>query len=514
MARKSPFRGVTAPQAKKERGRRLLGFESLEGRRVLAENLAPVNVVPGDQTYTFNDPTIVFSSVNQNQISTADPDVGSQTLRMTLYVTEGSLTLSTTTGLTFLRGNNGSRYLLFDGTQAAINTALEGLRFQGNPNRASDVLTVDTHDLGHTGTGGAKVDRDTILLVRGTANTTENDPPVNQVPPSQTFTTEQPTVTFGTANRIRTSDPDAGNNLVRVTLFVNSGTLTLGSTSNLFFQNGTNGSRYLLFDGTITNVNNALLGMTYVANPGASADVLTIDVHDLGNTGTGGPRTDRDQVSLLRVNSAENLAPVNSTPAGQFFGSAGTVLFDSSNQIFVQDPDAGSRPLRVTLFVNGGTLTLGTTSGLSFRGGGNGTKYLLFDGSQNAINNALFNLLYRANAGTNNDVLTIDTHDLGNTGFGGAKVDRDTVTLTRVSGFARGAGGGSGESTSPASSASTAANPPPPSSAPADEVFASRQFSATPTSGDSAARFANLLASTNSGRSNASNSADRLFGSF
>lgn len=488
--------------------RRILGYESLETRRVLAENQPPVNQVPIGQSFTIDDPTVVFGAANQ--LSTMDADAGSQLLRMTLFVNSGTITLSSTAGLTFLNGADGTRYLLFDGTQDDINQALFGLTYRANSGVTSDLLTMDTHDLGHTGDGGAKIDRDTVALTRGGSSGTENQAPVNQVPPSQGYTAEDPTVTFGNFNRILTNDPDVGSRMLRMTLFVNNGTLTLGSTTGLTFLNGANGTRYLLFDGTQADINNALLNLTYRANANVNSDLLTVDTHDLGNTGTGGAKVDRDAVSLFRVQSFPNQEPVNTVPAGQFYTNADpTVTFDSLKPIGVYDPDAGSLPLRVTLFVNQGTLTLGSTNGLTFRAGANGTRYLLFDGSQTDINNALFNLTYRANAGVNSDLLTIDTHDLGHSGSGGARVDRDTVTLNRVSGF-RGAGGGGGESGSANPLRGGDANQTKLPDA-SDEYFSEPQRTLAPRSEDSASQLAISLTQSNSGRAKSAKSTDQLF---
>jgi large repetitive protein len=500
--------GGSLPSKNRCSGRKLW-FEYLEGRRVLAENLAPVNSVPIGQSFTPEDPTVVFGAANQ--ISTIDVDAGSQPLRMTLFVNSGTLTLGSTTGLNFIGGGNGTRYLLFDGNQSDINHALFGLTYRTNSGVASDVLTVDTHDLGHTGTGGAKVDRDTISLTRGGSSSSPNQAPINQVPPSQAFTAENPTVTFGLVNRISTSDPDVGSEQMRMTLFVGNGTLTLGSTAGISFRGGANGTRYLLFDGTQTDINNALLNLTYTANANTTSDLLTIDTHDLGHTGTGGARVDRDSVSLFRTTSFPNQSPVNTVTPGRFFTDSNpTVTFGSLNPIRTFDPDAGDLALRVTLFVNGGTLTLGTTNGLTFLNGANGTRYLLFDGSQTDINNALFNLTYRANAGTNSDVLTFDTHDLGHTGSGGARVDRSTVTLTRVSGSGFGVAGiGSGES---ASEGMRSSEPPTESAPGADAVFTSPVLPlASPPASESAVRLADLLASTNSGRARTARSTDQIF---
>jgi hypothetical protein len=511
----SRFSNANASPSKLSRIRRAsrrLAFEDLEGRRVLAENVAPVNSVPGPQSFTDANPTVTFGVANQ--VSTMDQDAGSQNLRMTLFVNRGTITLPSTAGLTFVNGANGTRYLLFDGSQDAINDALLGMTYTPNAGTTSDVLTVDTHDLGHTGTGGAKVDRDMITISRSGSGSSPNQAPVNQVPLSQGFTSENRTITFGAFNRISTVDADAGNLPLRMTLFVNNGVINLSSTTGLTFRNGSaNGTRYLLFDGSQSDINNALLNMTYTANVNATSDLLTVDTHDLGNTGTGGAKVDRDSITISRYQSAPNQAPVNTTPPGQLYSNANpTVQFDSLKPIRTDDPDAGDLPLRVTLFVNNGTITLGTTNGLTFRSGANGTRYLLFDGSQTDINNALYNMVYTANAGSNSDILTIDTHDLGHSGSGGAKVDRDTVTLTRVSTLARGGGGGSGESGSSTSSVQASAEQSTVANATAtDSVFSGTALPMNNARIDTSSRLVDLLASSNSGRNKSPATADRFF---
>ncbi len=477
---------------------------------IATQNQAPVNTVPGAQTYTTSNRTVTFDSTKR--ISTNDPDAGANQIRMTLFVNAGVIQLGSTAGLTFRGGADNTRYLLFDGTQTDINNALLNVKYIANSTTNSDVLTVDTNDLGNTGAGGSKIDRDTInLSLTGGVN----QGPVNTVPGAQTYNSTNRTVTFDSTKRISTNDPDAGSANLRVTLFVNSGILTLGSTTGLTFLNGTaNNARYMLFDGTQANINNALLNLKYVANSGVSSDVLTLDVNDLGNTGTGGSKIDRDTIALSLTGGA-NQAPVNTVPGAQNFTSSNRVVtFDSTKRISTNDPDVGSANLRMTLFVNNGIITLGSITGLSFLSGANNTKYLLFDGTQAAVNNALLNLKYTANTGTTSDVFTIDTYDLGNTGTGGAKSDRDTISLTRIgtTSFGRGGGSGSGEAGSKNTTASITI---PNSTPPVDQVFAQAAVSQTalPSSqGSSAQNLADSLASANLGRAKTAASTDAIFG--
>src|SRR5690606_15262288 len=72
--------------------------------RVSNVNDAPVNTVPVSQTIDQYE-TLVFSTANGNAVSVADVDAGGGTVRVTLAATNGLLTLSGTTGLTFVVGS-------------------------------------------------------------------------------------------------------------------------------------------------------------------------------------------------------------------------------------------------------------------------------------------------------------------------------------------------------------------------------------------------------------------------
>ena len=102
-------------------------------------------VVPIAQSVDEDTP-LTFSTGGGNAItidggSTYDPIVTT-----TLSVTNGTLTLGSTTGITFLDGtSDGDATLTISGTESAINTALDGLQYQGNQDyNGSDALSVTT----------------------------------------------------------------------------------------------------------------------------------------------------------------------------------------------------------------------------------------------------------------------------------------------------------------------------------------------------------------------------------
>jgi len=126
---------------------------------IAAVNDAPVITVPGPQETWLGEP-LVFSAANNNRVAIADVDAGSSPLLVTLSVslTGASLSLSTTSGLTFTVGDGTDDQLMsFSGTLDDINAALDGLRFTPGIQLPA-VLEIFANDQGATGLGGALSD--------------------------------------------------------------------------------------------------------------------------------------------------------------------------------------------------------------------------------------------------------------------------------------------------------------------------------------------------------------------
>ena len=129
---------------------------------ILNVNEAPINTLPGSQV-TNEDSPLVFSIGNGNRLSIADPDASGE-LEVTLSVADGTLTLSSTAGLTATSGN-GTDNVVLQGTQAAINTAIEGLQYIPNASFVGvDSLSISTDDLGSSGSGGPLTDVDALPI--------------------------------------------------------------------------------------------------------------------------------------------------------------------------------------------------------------------------------------------------------------------------------------------------------------------------------------------------------------
>jgi len=126
-------------------------------------NLAPVNTLPSEQTMLRNN-ALVFSAASGNQIAINDPDAGTDNVKVTLTASEGLMTLSKTTGLTFMQGDGTSDAVLtFTGTIADINAALEGMKYL-SAKAGTATISMTTDDLAHGGSGDALTDTDVMSI--------------------------------------------------------------------------------------------------------------------------------------------------------------------------------------------------------------------------------------------------------------------------------------------------------------------------------------------------------------
>jgi VCBS repeat-containing protein len=141
---------------------------------VTAVNDAPVNSIPAAQNVN-QDANLVFNSGNGNLISISDVDAGANNVEVTLTASNGLLTLSGASGLTFTTGDgNSDASMTFTGSIADINNALNGLTFSptaGYNGAAS--LQITTNDLGNSGSGGGggvQSDTDTLNITVNSLN--------------------------------------------------------------------------------------------------------------------------------------------------------------------------------------------------------------------------------------------------------------------------------------------------------------------------------------------------------
>jgi hypothetical protein len=306
----------------------------------LAVNDAPVNTVPATQNTAIDTP-LVFSAGNGNAISVADTD--DTNAEITLTATNGTLTLSGLTGLSFSDGDGSAdTSMSFTGALADINTAFDGLQF--DPTTAFEgfaSVQLSTTDFAGGGAGEVKTDIDAFTIEVGDVNTA----PVNTVPAAQTIDQDGMLLfssTTGTA--ISVSDADAEGASVEVTLTASNGTLNLSGNKGLTFTTGDGtADASMTFTGTIADINTALEGMTFVATPDFTGPAsLQIVTDDMGNTGSGGALSDTDTVDItvqmfyrsLWVTTAADVSSPSGAPGLDSWTSGEVLQFGNPNLAF------------------------------------------------------------------------------------------------------------------------------------------------------------------------------------
>ncbi len=396
---------------------------------VTAFNDPPVNNAPTSVQGTTEDVPAAFN------LSVTDVDVAGAPMAITLTASNSTLiTLPTLVGLSFSSGDGSAdASMTFTGTLPSINTALNGLVITPPLNFIGpSTLQITSFDQGATGNGDPGADNDTVNINWAAVN----DPPVNTVPAAQTIV-EESSLTFssGAGNRLSLIDVDATTALVQVTLTASTGTITLGSPGLVTFTAGDGtADQGMTFSATLTNLNTALNNTAY--SPGANFSgtaTVTMTSNDLGNSGSGSAGSDVDAVTVNVT--GVNDAPVNTVPGAQVTNEDVAREFSTGNgnAIAVADVDAPS--LQVTLTAANGSVTLGSTAGLSFQAGdGTADATVTFTGTVTSINGALNGTQYIPTPNANGaGSLTVTTSDLGATGGGGALTDQDTIGITIVS---------------------------------------------------------------------------------
>ncbi|MCE5363636.1 DUF4347 domain-containing protein [Pseudomonas anguilliseptica] len=291
--------------------------------QVTAINDAPTITAPGSISITEDVPGALTG------ISFADVDAGSGNVTVTLSVASGTLSATSSGGVTV--GGTASA-LTLSGTIADINAfiAASGVSFTTASNAVSNVtLTVAINDGGNSGSGGAQTDSTTVTLTV----TAVNDAPVNSLPAAQSVDQDSSLVfNNGNGNLISISDVDAGSNSVEVTLAASNGLLTLGSTSGLSFQVGSGtGDATMTFAGSLVNINNALNGLTFTPTSGYNGPAsLQITSDDLGSSGSGGAQTDTDTLTITVNSLNPRITSVSSSTADGTYKVGDTVTITTT----------------------------------------------------------------------------------------------------------------------------------------------------------------------------------------
>uniref|UniRef100_UPI0012E01D29 putative Ig domain-containing protein n=2 Tax=Aeromonas diversa TaxID=502790 RepID=UPI0012E01D29 len=316
---------------------------------VTAVNDAPVNNLPTNQTAPQNG-QLVFSTANGNGISLSDPDA-TGSLQVTLTASQGTLTLATIAGLSFTLGDgSGDGSMTFTGSQADINTALNGLIFtptSGYQGAAS--LQIVTNDQGSSGSGGAQSDTDTLTITVAPSNTSPVTSGIaNQsVSEDAVFNFTLPANTF--------TDNDPGDSLVLSATLANGsalpGWLSFTPATGTFSGTPTNGDvGNIGVRVTATDRSNATVSSTFVLTVVNTNDAPTANSIASQNATSGTPFSfPLPSGSFSDVDAGDSLV-LRATLAD---GSAlpGWLSFNPTNGTFSGTPthgDVGSISIRVT----------------------------------------------------------------------------------------------------------------------------------------------------------------------
>ena len=195
----------------------------------------------------------------------------------------------------------------------------------------STLVSVTASDSGGTLNGGDNTadSVDFTLVISGS-----NDAPVLTVPAGL----EVEGTTETTVAGISVSDIDAGSSDIKVTLSTQSGSLS-----------------FTEFEGSITEVNAALAGLTYTRGISLS-DTIRIQVDDQGNTGSGGNQSDIEYIDVTVTNENNNGGGTN-TPGDNGYVS-GESIADTSNMVYL-DIDENST-VQAYLDLDGDGLEIGS----------------------------------------------------------------------------------------------------------------------------------------------------------
>ena len=108
------------------------------------DDVGPAQTIPIGQSIN-EDQTLVFSTANGNAITVSDETVSDARVQVTLEVSNGTLRLNNFGGYAWVQGSNDSSLMTLEGTESAINAALEDLTYTPNVDyNGSDNLVIKT----------------------------------------------------------------------------------------------------------------------------------------------------------------------------------------------------------------------------------------------------------------------------------------------------------------------------------------------------------------------------------
>jgi hypothetical protein len=235
-------------------------------------------------------------------IDVTDPDAFDHPIQVMLNCFNASLTLYSTTGLTFIVGSGGpAPTIVATATMVDWQHAMYSVTYLPSPDyNGVDLLEVEANDLGWTGDGGPQSDRVEVPI---TINAVNDPPLLSHVPPQLTAISGHP---LTVAPLAEVSDPDVLSSVpVQCTVSALHGGLSLGSSTGLIFTVGDgNTDATMTFRGTYAAVNAGLSQVVYASDMGyIGEDTITVTVDDLGYSGAGGALQDTESIPVNVISS-------------------------------------------------------------------------------------------------------------------------------------------------------------------------------------------------------------------
>ncbi|MCH2125657.1 MAG: tandem-95 repeat protein [Pirellulaceae bacterium] len=426
-------------------------------------NDQPIHDVPGIQTMD-EDGVLVFSADNGNAIHVSDPDGteagGNDEMEVTLTASHGTVTLGLAQlgllgllDLEFFGDSDGIAdvEMTFQGTAADVQAALEDVRFQADPDHNDPTgivtqLTITSSDLGNGGLDQTElVTTSSIPIVV----TPSNDAPSNIVPAGLQTTREDESILFSAengdlnsvdGNLISVADVDlaepGATGRIQVSLEATDGTVSLLATAipALTFSIGSGSDdAAVTFEGLLADVVAALSELTFTPLSNFNGlTAITMTSNDLGNSADGvvlPALTDVDQIDILV--EAVNDAPTSLVPGPQTIDEDHVLRFHDVNEIQIEDIDAGSEDVEVTLNATHGTITLSSLGTVDFfDGDGVADATVTFRGSVAEVNTVLADVDFTPDPDFGGlAALELISDDLGNTGLDGPLNDSDIISI-------------------------------------------------------------------------------------
>ena len=178
---------------------------------------------------------------------------------------------------------------------------------------AADQLTLDYQDdqsgtatlIARATDGGGLFAEDQFAV---TVNAVNDRPTITGPSGTLQFDEDVTSEVLGPGNQaLQVGDIDAGGSDVEVSLSANHGALELGATAGLTFDSGSNGTGGFTVSGTVTDLNNALVTLSYQSDPDYNGpETIEAVVNDRGNTGadpgTSGDGSSEEATTSVAVN--------------------------------------------------------------------------------------------------------------------------------------------------------------------------------------------------------------------